>query len=113
MNVTFFDPAHAHAPESTGLKLTLHWQYFKGGIVVATAALAIIYLVMLNSLATQGFDMEVLKSNQLGLYQEIEGIDISLAIPTSLYALESNELIQNLPEADKKNFVEVQTTLST
>jgi len=107
MNVTFFDPAHSHAPELTGLKITLHWQYFKVGIIVSSVMLAVTYLVMLNGLATQGFDMEILKGQQLALYKEIEAIDISLAIPNSLYALESNELIQNLPEADTKSFVEV------
>ncbi len=107
MNVTYFDPAHAHAPEVTGLKITMHWQYFKVGTFVLTVVLAIVYLIMLNGLATQGFDMETLKANQLELHKEIEAIDISLAIPSSLYALESNELIQDLPEAEKKSFVEV------
>lgn len=107
MNVTYFDPVHAHAPESMGLKFTTHWPYYKAGIIVASVVLALVYLIMLNGLATQGFDMEVLKAKQLSLHQEIEGIDISLAIPTSLYALESNELIQTLPEAGTKKFIEV------
>lgn len=107
MNVTFFDPAQAHAPQITGLNLTIHWQYFKVGVAVLTIVLALVYLVMLNGLATQGFDMETLKADQLALHKEIETIDISLAIPSSLYALESNELIQNLPAADKKAFLEV------
>lgn len=107
MNVTYFDPNQAHTPESISAKITIHWQYFKVGIFVVTLGLAILYLVMLNGLATQGFDMETLKAQQLSLHKEIEAIDISLAIPSSLYALESNELIQSMPEADSKDFVEV------
>jgi hypothetical protein len=107
MNVTFFDPNQAHSPEFTGAKITIHWQYFKVGTIVLTAVLAIVYLVLLNSLATQGFDMETLKARQLSLHKEIEAVDISLAIPSSLYALESNELIQTLPEADKKEFLKI------
>ncbi len=110
MNVTFFDPAQAHAPQITGLNLTIHWQYFKVGVAILTIVLAFVYLVMLNSLATQGFDMETLKADQLALHKEIEAIDISLAIPSSLYALESNELIQSLPSVDKKQFLGVQDT---
>jgi hypothetical protein len=110
MNVTFFDPAHAHAPEIKGLNITIHWQYFKLGIVTLTVILAVVYLVMLNGLATQGFDVQILKADQLALHKEIEAIDISLAIPSSLYALESNELIQNLPTAEKKSFLEVRDT---
>lgn len=107
MNVTFFDPAQAHTPEVTGLNLTIHWQYFKVAVAALTIVLAFVYLVMLNGLATQGFDMETLKADQLTLHKEIEAIDISLAIPSSLYALESNELIQSLPSADKKEFLAV------
>lgn len=107
MNVTFFDPNQAHAPESLSAKITMHWQYFKLIVVVLTGVFAIVYLIMLNGLATQGFDMETLKAQQLSLHQEIEEIDISLAIPSSLYALESNELIQSLPNAEEKGFVEV------
>ena len=107
MNVTFFDPNQAHAPESLSAKITQHWQYFKFGVFLLTCVLAIVYLVMLNGLATQGFDMETLKGQQMALHQEIEEIDISLAIPSSLYALESNELIQSLPTTEEKSFVEV------
>ncbi len=107
MNVTYFDPSQAHAPESIGAKITIHWQYFKLGTVVITLVLAVVYLVMLNGLATQGFDMETLKAQQLSLHKEVEAIDISLAIPSSLYALESNELIQSMPAAEEKGFIEV------
>lgn len=107
MNVTYFDPNQAHAPEQIGAKIMIHWQYFKVGTFLLTLGLAIVYLVMLNGLATQGFDMETLKAQQLSLHKEIESIDINLAIPSSLYALESNELIQAMPTTEKKDFVDV------
>jgi len=107
MNVTYFDPNQAHAAENTSIGITIHWQYLKLGVVILTIVLSVVYLVMLNGLATQGFDMESLKAKQLTLHKEIEAIDISLAIPSSLYALESNELIQNLPLAENKQFLEI------
>ena len=73
-----------------------------------TVVLSITYLIMLNGLATQGFDMESLKADQLTLHKEIESLDIRLAIPSSLYALESNELIQSLPLAEQKDFLAVE-----
>lgn len=63
-------------------------------------ALAFWYLMMLNSLATKGFLLEEMKSNRLALQKNIEDLDIELAIPTSLYALESYDLVQQL--ADEK-----------
>ena len=65
------------------------------------------YLMMLNSLATQGFDMENIKMLQVKLQKQVEEIDIALAIPSSLYALESNEMIQEMPNISKKQFLAV------
>lgn len=107
MNVTYFDPTQAHAAENPGFGVTIHWQYLRLGTVGFTMVLSMVYLVMLNGLATQGFDMESLKADQLTLHKELEVLDINLAIPTSLYALESNELIQNLPLAEKKQFLAI------
>lgn len=107
MNVTYFDPNQAHAAENSGAGVKIHWQYLRVGVALFTFVLSITYLVMLNGLATQGFDMETYKGDQIGLYKELETLDIALAIPSSLYALESNELIQNLPLAESKNFIEI------
>lgn len=63
--------------------------------------LAFWYLMMLNSLATKGFLLEEMKANRLSLQKNLEDLDIELAIPTSLYALESYDLVQQL--ADEKN----------
>ena len=67
------------------------------------------YLLMLNSLSTQAFGLEGFKSEKLTLQKEMESIDIALAIPSSLYALQSNEVIQSLPNISRKNkiFVEI------
>lgn len=109
MNVTYFDPTQAHAAENPVAGIRIHWQYLRVGVAVFTLFLSVTYLVMLNGLATQGFDMETYKAEQLKLYQELEVVDITLAIPSSLYALESNELIQNLPLAEEKQFLEIKS----
>ncbi len=107
MNVTYFDPNQAHAAESNTAGVRVHWHYLRWGVGVFTVVLSMVYLIMLNGLATQGFDMESLKADQLTLYKELEAVDIGLAIPSSLYALESNELIQSLPLAEDKQFLEI------
>jgi len=65
------------------------------------------YLIMLNGLATQGFDLETLKAERISLQKELDVTDISLAIPSSIYALESNELIQEMPLVLRKQFLEI------
>lgn len=77
-----------------------------GGILL-NVALGFTYLLMLNSLATRGFDLETLKSEKVRIQKQIEAVDIALAIPTSLYALESNEQVQNMSDVGRKTFLEV------
>lgn len=108
MNVTYFDPNQAHAAESTTAGVRVHWHYLRWGVGVFTVVLSMVYLIMLNGLATQGFDLESLKADQLALHKEMEAVDIGLAIPSSIYALESNELIQGLPLAEDKQFLAIE-----
>ncbi len=75
--------------------------------ILFNVVLGFIYLLMLNSLATRGFDLETLKSEKMVIQKEIEEMDIALAIPTSLYALESDEQIQNMADIGYKTFLEV------
>lgn len=78
----------------------------QGGIVL-NIALGFTYLMMLNSLATQGFDLENLKGEKMQIQKAMEEIDIALAIPTSLYALESDEQVQNMANVGYRTFLEV------
>lgn len=66
------------------------------------------YLMMMNSLATKGFALEGFKSERIALQKQLETVDIGLAIPTSLYALESSELVQQLPPVGQKLFLIVE-----
>lgn len=72
--------------------------------LILLVALAFWYLLMLNSLATKGFLLEEMKEDRLVLQKEIEDLDIQLAIPTSLYALESSELVQGMPDETRRLF---------
>lgn len=72
--------------------------------LILLIALAFWYLLMLNSLATKGFLLEEMKADRLSLYKNLEDLDIELAIPTSLYALESYELVQSMPDENGRMF---------
>ncbi len=106
MNVTYIDTTQSNPLENGGLSLQ-GADFLKYGLKCAwglNVILGIVYLMLLNSLATQGFDLESIKADQLALQKTIEASDISLAIPSSMYALESNEIIQEMPLADYKSF---------
>ncbi len=75
--------------------------------IVVISILGFAYLIMLNSLATLGFDLESLKQEGLVLKKSVESWDIELAIPSSLYALESTEQIQNMANIKRRTFFEV------
>ncbi len=89
------------AATSSGLR-----RIVQGGILL-NVILGFTYLMMLNSLATQGFDLENLKTEKMQIQKQMEEIDIALAIPTSLYALESSEQVQNMARVRSRNFLEV------
>ena len=96
--------------ESTGIdKLKVLQQLIRSGII-ANLALGFGYLILLNGLSTQGFDLETLKAERIAKQRQLEVIDISLAIPASIYALESNEVIQEMPVVTYKNFLEVRNS---
>jgi len=78
----------------------------RSGIVI-NLVFGFAYLIMLNGLATQGFDLETLKAERIALQKQVELVDISLAIPSSIYALESNEMIQEMPQVASKSFLQI------
>lgn len=70
-------------------------------------ALGFWYLLLLNALATKGFELSELKTERVRIQKELEAWDIALTIPTSLYALGSSEQVQEMVDADKKIYVQV------
>jgi len=77
------------------------------GSVLANIAFGFAYLVMLNGVSTQGFDLETLKAEHAQLQKQIETSEISLAIPSSIFALERHEQIQTMPEVSERAFLEI------
>jgi len=75
---------------------------------IVTVILGFIYLMFLNSLATQGFALESLKNERLTIQQEVEAIDIAIAIPSSLYALGSDEQTQEMANIEKVMFLQIE-----
>jgi len=76
-------------------------------MIVGNITLACIYLLILNAVATRGFDLELIKADQVDAQKRLELIDIETTIPSSIYALESNEQIQEMPDIGKKIFLSV------
>lgn len=95
------------AQKKEKIKTKNYFKIFLAGGTVVNLVLSFGYLIMLNSLATRGFDLEALKLEKMTLQKEVESIDIALAIPTSLYALESNESVQLMEKVKEKEFFEV------
>ncbi len=77
------------------------------GVVASNVVLGFGYLIMLNGLATQGFDLETLKAERIALQKQVENADIALAIPLSIFALESDESIQEMPLVEYKDFLSI------
>ncbi len=65
------------------------------------------YIKLSSSLATRGFELEELKNERLTILQELEKIEVSAAIPTSLYALKSSEIVQEMPDVKSQKFLQV------
>jgi len=74
---------------------------------ILIALLGFVYLMLLNSIATRGFDLQALKSERMALQQELEQSDIRLAIPSSLYALGASEQVQEMDTIDRRYFIDV------
>jgi hypothetical protein len=75
--------------------------------VLGLVALGFWYLLLLNALATKGFELSELKNDRVRIQKELEKWDIALTIPASLYALGSSEQVQEMVDVDKKIYVEV------
>jgi hypothetical protein len=69
--------------------------------------LGVFYIMLTSSLATRGFELEALKNERLSITQELEKVEISATIPTSLYALRSSEIVQEMPNIRKQKFLKV------
>lgn len=108
-SVSFASPASTAAARSgentRALKRSFGWILRAGLLLVVI--LGFWYLMLLNSLATRGFVLEELKNDRQQIQKELEKWDIALTIPTSLYALESSEQVQEMTVVEDPVFVEV------
>jgi hypothetical protein len=106
MNIVNFSTTEKKVVSSETTSNYFAW-ILKFGILIATI-LGFIYLILLNKLATQGFALESLKNERLRIQQDVESIEIAIAIPSSLYALSSNEQTQEMTNIKKVTFLEVE-----
>ncbi len=108
MKVVHLDPHETIKNDSAAIAQTKN--YFSWIIrtgIMLTVSLGFWYLILLNSLATSTFALEELKSERILIQKDLEKWEIELAIPTSLYALESNEQVQEMDDVTNKTFIEV------
>ena len=77
--------------------------------ILVISGLGFWYLILLNSLATSAFALEGLKSDRIQIQRELEQWEIELAIPTSLYALESSEQVQEMENITQKTYIEIES----
>ena len=68
------------------------------------------YILLTNSISTKGFLLAQEKEEQSELQQQLEKLEINLTIPTSLYALESSEQVQEMEYLKKQTFVEIKSS---
>ncbi len=108
MQVVHHDPHENIANESEDIVQTRN--YFSWIIrtgIFLIFGLGFWYLILLNALATSAFALEELKSERIAIQKELERWEINLAIPTSLYALESTEQVQEMELVTDRSFIEV------
>ncbi len=102
---------HSHETASQNLSLrVVNERAFKFVLrigIIAIVILGIGYIKLSSSLATRGFKLEELKNKRIELTQKLEKIEIQTTIPTSLYALRSSEIVQNMPSVKKQKFLQV------
>ncbi len=103
MNVIHHDSKVATSALTRASSRSVQWIFRIG--VVAMVVLGFLHLLLLNSLATQGFVLQSIKQDRLALQQELDDWNITLATVTSLYALQSSEQVQEMDLVDHKDFV--------
>jgi len=96
MNVTHHSTTDMEKPTHVTAAERDYFTWVRNIGVLICIVLGFFYLLCLNSLATRGFALEELKADRMAIQQETEAWDIALAIPTSLYALQSSEQIQEM-----------------
>ncbi len=96
MNVTHHSTTEMEKPVHVTAAQRDYFAWVRTIGILVIIVLGFFYLLCLNSLATRGFALEELKSQRMEIQKETEAWDIALAIPTSLYALQSSEQIQEM-----------------
>jgi len=75
--------------------------------IISIIILGGIYINLTSSLATRGFKLEELKNERIAITKELEKVEIATTIPTSLYALKSSEIVQEMAPIRKQKFLQV------
>ena len=103
MNASVYSPALQNPSVQTlaRAETSTVFTWILRGSILAALLLGFFYLLSLNKLATKGFALEELKTERMSIQREVEKWDIEVAIPTSLYALQSSEQVQEMEDAGK------------
>ncbi len=101
MNITHHSTTEIEKPTHVTAAERDYFSWVRNIGVLTIIVLGFFYLLCLNSLATRGFTLEEFKAARMEIQKETEAWDIALAIPTSLYALQSSEQIQEMESIKK------------
>jgi hypothetical protein len=102
MTSTPLNSSTAQQTSTFWFDIFFHWSVLIGlGIVISLGSW---YVILLNGLSTRGFALEEMKTEQASIYKEIEQLDILITVPSSIYALESSEQVQELSEVDNNKY---------
>ncbi len=107
MNIIHHSSLENNRRSQTGTKTSYYFIWIiRGGILLALM-LGFFHLMLLNSLGTKGFALEELKTERIIIQKQTEKWDIALAIPLSLYALQSSEQVQEMEKTEERGYLYV------
>ena len=72
--------------------------------VVAFVGLGMVYLSVLNRVATRGFDLEEIKGERVSILKELDAAEIEATLPTSLYGLQVSEQFQAMEKVQNPRY---------
>ena len=70
--------------------------------------LGMIYLTVLNRVATRGFDLEEMKGERVAILKNLDAAEIQATLPSSLYGLQVSEQFQGMEKIGKAKFFELE-----
>lgn len=72
--------------------------------IAASLILGMVYLSVLNRVATRGFDLEAMKGERVAILKQLDAAEIEATLPSSLYGLQISEQFQQMERIGKTQY---------